>query len=589
MDFIRVVDSFTEMSNTRKRLELTEILVSLFTEAGEDLKKLVYLIQGKLAPDYEGIELGMADKLLIKGLSLISGKPEKDVEELFIKEGDLGLVARLIAGGKSQNTLISQKLTVQYVYDSLMKLAKIKGEGSIKNKIGLFQDLVINSSPSEAMYITRIVSGKLRLGVSDATILDALVKAFADKDQAVSIEEAYNFHPDIGLIAEMLRNGEVSQVVKIGPAPMIPAKVMLAERLHEVRQILDKMGGTASFEYKYDGLRTQIHLKDGNVKIFSRGSEETTKNFPDIVKHTLETFSCTSCILDGEAVPYDSETGELYPFQTVSRRRGRKYDLDAKSKEIPVVVFLFDIIYLNGKELHRELYEARRKVLESLFTPNDHFKLANRLVSSDEDAIEKFFEQSISSGCEGIVAKNVSEDSVYRAGARGWLWIKLKRDYQSKFEDSLDLVVIGSFGGHGRRKGTYGALLMAAYNKESDTFESICKLGTGFTDEVLFNLPRKFEAIASRDKPARVESFMIPDTWFEPVHVLEIIGAEITISPVHACAYGVIEKGAGLAIRFPRFTGKWRDDKTPEDATTTSEIIQMYKMQKKGNVGSSEP
>ncbi len=589
MDFIRVVDSFTEMSNTRKRLELTEILVSLFTEAGEDLKKLVYLIQGKLAPDYEGIELGMADKLLIKGLSLISGKPEKDVEELFIKEGDLGLVARLIAGGKSQNTLISQKLTVQYVYDSLMKLAKIKGEGSIKNKIGLFQDLVINSSPSEAMYITRIVSGKLRLGVSDATILDALVKAFADKDQAVSIEEAYNFHPDIGLIAEMLRNGEVSQVVKIGPAPMIPAKVMLAERLHEVRQILDKMGGTASFEYKYDGLRTQIHLKDGNVRIFSRGSEETTKNFPDIVKHTLETFSCTSCILDGEAVPYDSETGELYPFQTVSRRRGRKYDLDAKSKEIPVVVFLFDIIYLNGKELHREPYEARRKVLESLFTPNDHFKLANRLVSSDEDAIEKFFEQSISSGCEGIVAKNVSEDSVYRAGARGWLWIKLKRDYQSKFEDSLDLVVIGSFGGHGRRKGTYGALLMAAYNKESDTFESICKLGTGFTDEVLFNLPRKFEAIASRDKPARVESFMIPDTWFEPVHVLEIIGAEITISPVHACAYGVIEKGAGLAIRFPRFTGKWRDDKTPEDATTTSEIIQMYKMQKKGNVGSSEP
>ena len=586
MDFIRVVDSFTEMSNTRRRLELTEILVSLFGEAGADLKKLVYLIQGKLAPDYEGIELGMADKLLIKGLSLVSGRPEKDVEELFIREGDLGLVALQIAGEKSQNTLISQKLTVQYVYDSLIRLAKTKGEGSIKNKIGLFQDLVINSSPGEAMYITRIVSGKLRLGVSDATILDALVKAFADKDQAAGIEEAYNFHPDIGLIAEMLRNVEVSRVLKIGPAPMIPAKVMLAERLHEVRQILEKMGGTASFEYKYDGLRTQIHVKDREVRIFSRGSEETTRNFPDIVKHTGETFSCTSCILDGEAVPYDSETGELYPFQTVSRRRGRKYDLDAKSKEIPIVVFLFDIIYLDGKELHREPYEARRKILESLFVPDDHFKLASRLVSSDEDDIEKFFEQSISSGCEGIVAKNVSADSVYRAGARGWLWIKLKRDYQSKFEDSLDLVVIGSFGGHGRRKGTYGALLMASYNKESDTFESICKLGTGFTDEVLFNLPRKFEGITSKDKPARVESTMIPDTWFEPVHVLEIIGAEITISPVHSCAYGIIEEGAGLAIRFPRFTGKWREDKTPEDATTTSEIIQMYKLQKKGNVGS---
>ncbi len=581
MNFLEVSQRFSEMSNTTKRLELTDILVRLLKAAGKDLKKLVYLTQGKLLPDYEGLELGIANKLIIKALSSISGKKEEEIEALFIKEGDLGTVAKLISEKKTQNALFANELNVDYVYDELTKLARIKGEGSIKNKIGIYKDLLLNATPEEGMYITRIITGKLRLGVSDATILDAVVLAFANKENSDEIDEAYNFHPDLGEIAELLREGKLDKVLQTGPTPMIPAKVMLAERLPEIKDILEKMGGRAAFEYKYDGMRTQIHIKDGNVKIFSRGSEETTSNFPDIVEHALQNFKLESCILDGEAVPYNSETGELYPFQMVSQRRGRKYDLKSKVEEIPVVVFLFDILYLNGRALNKVPYLERRKVLQSLFTESDDFKCATMLLSSSPDEINDFFNEAINSGCEGLVAKNVSGESIYRAGARGWLWIKVKRDYQSAFEDTLDLVVIGAFGGHGRRKGTYGALLMASYNKDKDIFESTCKLGTGFTDDVLFGLPSKLSEHVNSKKPARVESGLTPDVWFDPKVVLEIIGAEITVSPVHSCAFGKVEKDAGLAIRFPRFTGRWRDDKTAEDATSTEEILEMYYSQKK--------
>lgn len=579
--FSAVSEKFNQLSGTRKRLELTQILVDLLKEAGKDLRILTYLIQGKLGPDYLGIELGLADKLIITALSGISGKTEDEINNMFMKSGDLGSVAKEITAAKSQNSLFSHDLTVETVHSSLLKLASVKGEGSVKNKIRIFQDLLLNGTPDDAQYITRIATGKLRLGVSDATILDALVNAFSTADRSAEIDEAYNFHPDIGYVADLLSSGRESELINVGPEPMVPAKVMLAERLPDIPQILQKMGGKAAFEYKYDGMRTQIHYYGGQVKIFSRGTEETTSNFPDIARNFKSTFSVESCILDGEAVPYNPETGELYPFQVVSQRRGRKYDLDRLEADVPLVVFLFDVIYLNGEPLHRKPYLERRRILEGLFTPNDSFRTATQIVSDNPEEVQKFFDESINSGCEGVVAKNVSEQSIYRAGARGWLWIKLKRDYQSEFEDSLDLTVIGAFGGHGRRKGTYGALLMATYNKVTDVFESICKLGTGFTDDVLFALPAKFKDHIVPDKPARVESLLQPDVWIEPYFVMEIIGSEITVSPVHSCAFGEIEKGAGLAIRFPRFTGKWREDKKPEDSTSTQEILEMFHDQKK--------
>ncbi len=607
MLFSELTEAFLAMSDTRKRLELTDILRQLVLKAGDDLPELAYLLQGKIMPDYFGIELGIADKLIIKALSHVSGQSEEEIEKDYSKTGDLGQVAYNVTVNKSQKALFSEELTLSYVYESLTKIAKTSGSGSIRMKSDIYTDLILNGSLYDAMFITRIVGGKLRLGVSDATILDALALAFMDPEKKEVATTAYNFHPDMGYIADLLRKGKLTELENMGPEPMIPMKVMLAERLPDIGEILEKMDGTAALEYKYDGMRVQIHKKGKEVKIFSRGTEETTGQFPDIVGSVLKTFSNDTLILDGEAVPFNPETGDLYPFQVVSQRRGRKYDLDQMYDDtqthlfstsiktgkyvldqvlddIPLVVFLFDILYIDGKPIHTLPYPERRKILEDSFVQDNGFRLASSIITSHREEAEKFIEESISSGCEGIVAKNITEKSVYRAGARGWLWIKYKRDYEANLGDSLDLVVIGAFSGHGRRKGTYGALLMAAYNNENGIYESVCKLGTGFTDDVLFNLPKMFSDYVAKERPLNVESGLNPDFWITPNFVMEIVGAEITLSPIHSAAYGVIKEKTGLAIRFPRFTGKWRSDKKAEDATTTGEIINMYKNQKK-NVG----
>ncbi|KAA8922274.1 ATP-dependent DNA ligase [Thermoplasma sp.] len=581
MLFSAVADTFEKMENTTKRLELTDLLVNLLRSADEDLPLLVYLVEGKLGPDYLGIETQMSDKLIIKALSMASNISEEDISKDYAKVGDIGTIAREIAEKRSLKPLVQEEITVKYIHDTLMRMARSSGSGSTKARIDAYMDLFLNSTPKEIMYITRIITGKLRIGISDATILDAIVKAFADEKYAEDIENAFNFHPDLGYIASELKKGNIDDILKLGPTPMIPFKVMLAERLRSVEEILDKMGGKCAFEYKYDGMRTETHIEKGKVRLFSRGNEETTDQFPDITKAASETFKVESAILDGEAVPYDPDTGELYPFQVISHRRGRKYDLDKVSSEIPITVFLFDIVYLNGKDLSKTPYSERRRVLESLFNESDSFRLAKRIESGDPAEVHRFFNSAIEDGCEGLVAKSTSPDSFYKAGARGWLWIKLKRDYQAQLWDTLDLTVVGAFYGHGRRKGTYGALLLATYNDKNDTFETVCKLGSGFSDDVLFSLPKRFENYVSKEKPARVISNLEPDVWFYPSVVMEVIGAEITVSPIHTCAYGEIEKDSGLSVRFPRFTGKWRDDKKPEDSTTSREILEMYKEQKK--------
>ncbi len=568
------------MSSTTKRLELSSILADLFRKSGEDLRMVVCLVQGKLAPDFMGIETGMADKLIIEALSATTGLSKEDIGKVHRKTGDMGVAAASILEKRKQLTLLPSELTVRYVFDALMSIAKASGKGSKGIRIKTYEDLVMNSSVQESTFITRILTGKLRLGVSDSTILKGLSEAFEAREISEKVEEAFNFYPDMGRMAELLRDGKHQEVLDTGPEPMVPCKVMLAERLRSIKEILEKMENLASFEYKYDGLRTQIHKLGNQVRIFSRGNEETTSNFPDIAGAIAKEFDCDSCILDGEAVPYNPETGELYPFQMVSQRRGRKYSISEKSAEIPLTVFLFDIIYLNGKPMNRVPYSQRRSSLEGLFSESDSFKLAKRIVSSDEKEIMKFFQESIADGCEGVVAKNATDSSIYRAGARGWLWIKFKRDYEEELSDSLDLVVVGAFSGRGRRKGKYGALLMASYNSGKDVFETVCKLGTGFTDETLENLTGILAPYTLKGKPPRVDSRIVPDVWIEPAKVMEILGAEITVSPVHTCG-SLGDEGGGFALRFPRFTGKWRNDKKPEDATTSDEVGEMFSQQKK--------
>jgi DNA ligase-1 len=356
---------------------------------------------------------------------------------------------------------------------------------------------------------------------------------------------------------------------------------MLAERLPSLQEILDRMEGRFAIEYKYDGLRTQIHKTGESVEVFSRRLENITSQFPDIVKEIRENVKVENAILDAEAVPFNIATNEMLPFQEISKRRGRKYDLTEAIERIPIVLFLFDAMMLNGKSLMQVPYAARRVKLTNAIRESEKLRIAKSRVVTDVESADKFFNEALEAGCEGIMAKSIEDKSIYKPGAREFLWIKYKREYQLEMEDTVDLVVVGAFGGQGRRSGGYGALLMAAYSKEEDKFKTICKLGSGFSDEQLENLPRMLKPFLIKKKDARVESTIDADFWFIPSLMLEVKGAEITLSPTHTCCLNVVKKGAGLAIRFPRFTGRWRTDKKVDETTDEGEIMEMYHSQRK--------
>jgi DNA ligase-1 len=270
----------------------------------------------------------------------------------------------------------------------------------------------------------------------------------------------------------------------------------------------------------------------------------------------------------------------MRPFQELMHRR-RKYGIEKAIKDYPVSLFMFEALYVDGKDLTLEPYPTRRKTLERVVEKSDRTKVADYMIAKNAVELEKFFLEAIENGCEGLVCKSIGKDSVYQAGARGWLWIKYKRDYKSEMTDTVDLVVVGAFHGRGKRAGAYGALLLAAYNPQNDTFETVTKCGTGFTDEDLAKLPKILQRHIVQHKHPRVNSTLQADVWFEPSVTIEVLGAEITLSPIHTCALDSVRKGSGLAIRFPRFTGNYRPDKAPEDATTSGEILEMYRNQLK--------
>ena len=587
MEYRLIAETYSRIEGTTKRLEMTDYLVDLLKKTpSEIIDKVVYLTQGKLYADYVGIELGLAEKLAMKAIARATGMGEKKLSDAFQKLGDLGLVAGEAVNKKKQTSLFAfenkESLTVEKVYENFEKIAQASGERSQEKKINLLAELLNLAEGVEARYIIRTVEGKLRLGIADMTILDALSIAFGgSKELRKEIERAYNIHPDLGFIAKKLATEGIEGVRKIKIQIGVPIRAMLAERLPSLEEILQKMGGKAAFEYKYDGMRIQAHVGKEKTYLYSRRLENLTKQFPDVVKAINKAFKGEEGVFDGEAVPVDINTGELLPFQMVSHRRGRKYDIEKVMEEIPVVLFVFDVLYLNGEDMTLKPYPERRKSLKDWIEETSGVKFAHRIVSEDIDEIKRFFNKAIEDGCEGLVAKNIGEESIYRAGAREFLWIKYKRDYRAEMADTIDLVIVGAFAGKGKRKGTYGALLMAAYNPDEDRFETVCKLGSGFTDEQLANLPKMFEEYKIEKKHPRVWSEIDADYWFVPKVVLEVIGAEITLSPTHTCARDIIEKGSGLAIRFPRFTGRWRTDKSPEEATTMEELVEMYRNQVK--------
>ncbi len=580
MEYLKLAESYEKIEATSKRLEMADLLVELFRQVPEgEIDKVVLLTQGKLAPDFAGVELGIAEKLALKAIYEATRVSESEINKAWLKDGDLGDVAFMAVSRKKQTALFTECLSVGIVFDSLLQISSASGSGSQDLKLKLLAKLMHDSSPIEAKYIARTLSGKLRLGIADMTIVDALAIAYASKEGRGAVEQAYNTCSDLARVAKILASKGIDGLQEIKLEVGIPLRAMLAERLPGIPEILEKLGGKCAFEYKYDGLRIQAHLKKGMVQLFTRQLEDVTSQFPDIVGMLEKAFKGKSGVLEGECVPVDINTGEMLPFQTVSRRRGRKYELTSAVEDYPVMLYLFDCLYLDGADLTQTPYTNRRKKLEKSIKETDRIKLAEVLITDDPEKAEEYFAKVIGKGGEGIMAKSLADDSFYRAGSRGWNWIKFKRDYKSEMNDTVDLVVVGGFSGKGRRAGAYGALLMATYNAETGRFETVTKLGSGFDDEMLAALPELLDSHKT-EKPHRlVETKMQADHWFEPTLVLEVKGAEITLSPIHTCAWELVRKNSGLAIRFPRYTGKVRQDKAAEEATTTEELLSLYEMQ----------
>lgn len=583
-----LAETFDRLESTGSRLEMTSILAEFFRRADKgELRSIVYLSQGKLHPDFVPGVLGMADRLVMKAIAKASGNPDDMVEKLTIETGDMGQVAETMISRKKQMALFSEELTVARVVRGLTTIENADGKDSQDTKQKTLAGLLHDSGPLEARYLCRTVTGRMRVGAADMTILDALAEAFATKEDRPAIERAFNVTCDIGLVAETIANGGMDAVRAIGVKVGSPVKVMLAERLPSISEVVEKMGGRCAMEYKYDGIRVQAHIGRDSVKLYSRRLEDLTSNFPDIAEALRARCGHDEAIIEGECVAIDPETGFMLPFQNVTHRR-KKHGMDEAVRDVPVRIFMFDMLYADGEDWTPRPYLERRAALEEGFEIGDNVQMTTmRMVGSPEEG-EEFFANAIGARCEGIMAKSVAPDSVYRAGSRGFLWIKYKKDYQQALTDSFDLVVVGAFYGMGKRAGRYGALLMAAYDGETGRFETVCKLGTGFDDAFLDAMPALLDGSLSESKPSSVDAEMVPDVWFEPNVVLEVVAAEITLSPIHTAAKDVLKEGAGLGIRFPRFTGRVRDDKTPEQCTSVSEIIEMFEMQVHDSDGLSE-
>ncbi len=555
MYFLELSKYFQRLESTASRNEMVVILAELFKEASADeIGKITYLLQGRVAPLFEPIEFGMAEKYVIKALALAYNIPLEKITDEFKKTGDLGKVAEKDAIASLQHD------TVTEVFEKLEEITRASGDGSVEKKVEILANLLKESDPLSAKYIARTPVDKLRLGFSDMTILEALSWMICgSKKLKDELEKKYNVRPDLGFIAKQAKIHDSRFIIQ--PVVGTPILVMRAERLTTVAEIMDKGEGTMAVEPKLDGLRTQLHFGK-EVRLFSRGLENVTTMYPDLVAAAKKELT-DEIILDGEAIGFDPKTGKYLPFQETVQRK-RKYDVDLFSKNVPLRLVVFDILFLNGKNLINEPYLERRKLVEK-YCRGPIIVAAEMKVVDKPDELEKFFQDEVKKGLEGIMAKKL--DGVYQAGARGFNWIKLKGSYDAKLADSVDAVVMGIDYGQGKRnKFGVGAFLIGVYDQKTDSFKTVSKVGTGLTDAEWKQLAVSSKRLATKEKPANydVNKIMNCDVWLTPKIVGEFRADELTKSPMHT---------AGYALRFPRLL-KWREKK-PEDTTTLKEIIEM--------------
>jgi DNA ligase-1 len=588
-----VAGYFEKLEGTSGRLQMTEILAALLKDTPKpELPILAYLMQGKLRPDFEGVELGIAEKLALRALSTASGKTAEEVKDAYVKAGDIGSAAEALlkggAGRERQGSLLSETLTLKRVYDSLLRIAKTSGGGSIESKLKELVSLLNDATPNEAKYILRTAMGVLRLGVADYTILDAVAVALlGDKAMRKVLEGAYNVTSDLGYVIQVAAEKGLPGVRMVHLQVGKPIRPMLAERLGSAQEILDQIGKPVAAEYKLDGERLQMHKSAEKVELFSRRLERITGNYPDVVRFVKSHVKAKRAVLEGEVVAINANTGEYLPFQELMHRR-RKHGIEETMRQYPVAVNFFDALYVDTKDITGLPYVKRRAQLERVVEVTEFTRPVPAKMVETAAEMDGFMQLAISEGCEGLVAKK--PDGTYRAGAREFSWIKLKREYSSELTDTIDLVIIGAFHGKGRRAGVYGTYLLAAYDSERKVFPSVTKIGTGFSDADLEAFPKLLRPYESQVKPPNVESNLVPDVWYRPKVVIETIASEITLSPIHPAGMNAVREGSGLALRFPKYMGKVRDEKGPEDATTVKELVEMYGLQKRTlNKGQAVP
>jgi len=593
MLFSELVSYYEKLDKVSSRLAMIDILAEVFKNAKSDeIMHIVYMTQGVLAPPFEGIEFGMAEKMVEDVIAISTGYTKEEVDKEYKKSGDLGLVAQSFTEKTKLKRMNEKKYSVNDIYETMFKIAHISGSGSKESKTKLLASLVMTSTPIEAKYIVKYPLNELRLGVGDATILEALsIMAHGDRTLKEKLEHAYNICSDLGMVAEKLKIEGEGVIDNFKVTIFKPIRPALAERLPTAEEILAKMHGKCSVDQKYDGFRCQIHKKSNTIKIYSRRLENTTEMYPDLVDAAKRELKAESVILEGEALAYNEATNEFLPFQETIQRK-RKHGISEKIEELPLRLFAFDIMYLNGKDLLNEPYKERRSKLELLLKDTETIVPAKRIITDSAKELNEFFEDSISSGLEGIVAKDLN--APYIAGARKFAWIKMKRSYKGELSDTVDLVIVGYYLGKGiRSEFKFGGLLCAVYNEKRDMFETISRIGSGFTEKQMKELKEKLEKIKVNKKPPRVDSVIEPDFWVYPKYVITVKADEITKSPTHTCGKEKQADGTevGYALRFPRLVGEEsaiRADKSVEEATTTKEIIEMYKLQKRVSMHSEE-
>jgi DNA ligase 1 len=580
-----VAQAYRDLEQASGRLMLIDRLAALLARTPQEILPTVcYLCQGLVAPEFAVVDLGLAEKLALRAVATVVGVEPGEVVAALREAGDLGQAAEQLLAAKAEDR--EPSLQVAAVVDTLHQIAGAAGSGSQGRKLDLLAGLLALATPLEARYLLRLVTGNLRLGIGTPTILDALAQVYTgDRKDRPVLERAYNICCDLGLVAGTLASGGLAAVSGLRVRPGHPVRVMLAQRLSDADEILAKLGGRCMAEYKYDGMRVQAHrTADGGIELFTRRQERVSSQFPDVVELLQAGLVPREAILEGEVVAYDAAAGELRPFQEVMFRR-RKHGIAEAARDVPVGLFCFELLYADGQDLTGLSYLDRRTRLAEAVTLSDRLRLTTALEVVASPALDAAFEQAVADGSEGLVCKSTGPDAVYRAGARGWLWIKLKRDYRTELADTIDLVVVGAYAGRGRRRGTYGAVLLAAYDPGAEVYQTVGRCGTGFSDAELAALPARLAPLTRSQRPVRVDSRVPADVWFEPRLVLEVLSAELTLSPNHTAGWGQLKNDAGLSMRFPRFTGRWRDDKEPQDATTAQQLVELYRTARRAPTG----